>query len=102
MTEDRGSKTTLILSSAFRFPSTESSAELAHGDGGVAHAVGEAPLVVVPAHDPHEGATLDLGLVHVEHRGMRVMVEVGRHVRRIGPAQDALELVAGSAPDGVV
>ena len=42
------------------------SEQLAHGDGGVAHAVGEAPLVVVPGQDAHERAVHDLGLVEVE------------------------------------
>ena len=43
-------------------------AELAHRHGGIGHAVGEAPFVVVPAHDPDERAVHDLGLVHVEGR----------------------------------
>ncbi len=42
--------------------------QLAHSDGRVGHAVGEAPLVVVPGHHPHQGAIHDLGLVHVEDR----------------------------------
>src|SRR5882757_1583588 len=53
-------------------------AQLAHRDGGVGHAVGEAPLVVVPGDDADEGAAQDLGLVDAKGRRVRVMVEVGR------------------------
>src|SRR6202167_6804553 len=72
-----------------------SSEQLAHRDRRVGHAVGEAPLVVVPGHYAHEVAVLHLGLVHVEGGGMRVVVEVDRDVRRIGVAEDALELLFG-------
>ena len=41
--------------------------QLRQRDGGVAHTVGEAPLVVVPGEDTHEGAVDHLGLVEVEH-----------------------------------
>ena len=37
--------------------------QLAHGDGGVGHAVGEAPFIVVPREHRHEGAVENLGLV---------------------------------------
>src|SRR3546814_8401788 len=44
-----------------RLPSgPDGSADLGHGDGRVGHTVGEAPLVVVPGHHPHEGAVDDL------------------------------------------
>ena len=45
--------------------------QLPHRHGGVDHAVREAPFVVVPGHHPHQCAVHDLGLVHVEHCGMR-------------------------------
>src|SRR5205814_7596756 len=54
--------------------------DLGHGGGSVGHAVGEAPFVVVPAHDAHQRAVHDLGLVHVEDRGMGIVVEVDRDV----------------------
>src|SRR5688572_28485255 len=38
--------------------------QLGHRRGGVRHAVGEAPLVVVPGQHAHEIAALHLGLVH--------------------------------------
>src|ERR1700759_5683010 len=50
--------------------------QLAHRHGRVGHTVGEAPFIVVPRHHPHQVAVHDLGLVHVEGRGMRVVVEV--------------------------
>ena len=61
-----------------RGASRPASDQLAEGDRGVGHAAREAPLVVVPGHDAHEGAVQHLGLVHVEDRGVRVVVEVGR------------------------
>src|SRR5271166_2383391 len=69
----------------------QSSDELRHRDRGVGHSVREAPLVVVPGEDPHEGAIDDLGLVEMEERRMRVMVEVRGDVRVFGIAEDALE-----------
>src|SRR5580698_1187712 len=71
--------------------------QLAHRHGGIGHAVGEAPFVVVPGHHAHEVAVLHLGLVHVERRGVRVVVEVDRDVWCIGVAEDALELLLGRA-----
>src|SRR5437899_6388572 len=58
-------------SSSVRNAATAESAqsdELAHGDGRIGHAVGEAPLVVIPGHHPHQRAVHDFGLVHVEDR----------------------------------
>src|ERR1041384_863030 len=66
-------------------------------NGGVRHAVRETPLVVVPGHHAHQRAVLHLGLVLVEGRGVRIVVEVDRDVRRGGVAEDALELLLGSA-----
>ena len=42
-------------------------AELAHGDRRVTHAVGKAPLIVIPAHDAHQRAIDHLGLIQVEN-----------------------------------
>src|SRR4051794_34759928 len=71
--------------------------QLAHRSGGIGHAIGEPPLIVVPAHHAHEGAVLHLGLVHVEGRRMRVVVEVDRDIGRGGVAENALELLLGGA-----
>src|SRR4051812_9891229 len=67
--------------------------DLRHGAGGVGHAVGEAPLIVIPAHDPDEGAIHDLGLVHVEDRGMRIVVEVDRYVGASREGENTLEFL---------
>ena len=40
--------------------------QLRHGDGGIRHAVREAPFVIVPGQHADEGAVHHLGLVHVE------------------------------------
>src|SRR5689334_4916647 len=50
--------------------------QLAHGDGGVAHAVREAPLVVVPGDNADKGAGDHLGLVEGDDRRARIVVEV--------------------------
>src|SRR6266704_2762957 len=76
--------------------------QLPHRHGGVGHAVGKSPFVVVPGHRPHQGAVLHLGLVHVEGGRMRIVVEVDRDVGRGGIAEDALELLLGSAPHRLV
>ena len=65
---------------------------LAEGDGGVGHAVREAPFIVVPGQHRHEIAVHHLGLVERDDRGMRVVVEVDRHVRMMGEGEDALQL----------
>src|SRR5271155_2855840 len=77
--------------------SGESLTELAHRHRGVDHAVGEAPFIVVPRHHPHQGAVHHLGLVHVEDRGVRIVVEIGRNVGSVGIAENALELLLGGA-----
>src|SRR5579883_1240890 len=69
------------------------SAQLAHRDGGVGHTVGEAPLVVIPRHHADQRAVHNLGLVHVEDRAVRIVVEIHRNVRVVGEAEDALELL---------
>src|SRR5271165_4660487 len=69
---------------AISFLRSASCDELAHGNGGVDHAVGEAPFVVVPRHHPHQRAVDDLGLVDGEHRRMRIMIEVAGDVRSLG------------------
>ena len=71
-------------------------AQLAHRDGGVGHAVGEAPFVVVPGHDPDELAVHDLGLVHVRRsRSAESWLKSIETLGCVGPAEDALELVGG-------
>src|SRR5262249_22436076 len=47
------------------------------GDGDVQHAVGKAPLVVVPGGDLDEGAARDLGQRRIDDRAGRIVVEVG-------------------------
>ena len=42
-------------------------AELAHGDRRVTHAVGKAPLIVIPTHDAHQRAIDHLGLIQMEN-----------------------------------
>src|SRR3954452_20041128 len=71
--------------------------QLAHRHRGIDHTIGEAPLVVVPRQHRHHRAVHDLGLVHVEDRGPRVVVEVGRDVGLLGIAEDILELLPGCA-----
>src|SRR5690606_1330629 len=72
------------------------------GDGGVAHAVREAPFVVVPGQDAHEGAFHDLGLVHVEDRRTGIVVQVGRDQLLVSIPEDVLELAFGRGNDGLV
>src|SRR5688572_11805778 len=69
--------------------------QLAHRDGGIAHAIGETPLVVVPGHHAHEGAVDHLGLQQVEGRAGGVVVEVHRHQRLVVDGKDALERTVG-------
>src|SRR5258708_18909044 len=71
--------------------------QLPHRHGGVGHAVGKAPFIVVPRHHAHQRAVLHLGLVHVEGGGVRIVVEIDRDVGCGGIAQNALELLLGSA-----
>src|SRR5258708_11400939 len=75
--------------------SMRSSDQLAHRHGGVGHAVGEAPFVVVPAENADQRSALHLGLVEGEGRGMRIVVEVDRDVRIDRGAQNALQLAFG-------
>src|SRR5665213_4545183 len=82
--------------------SARSLKQLAHRHGGVGHAVGEAPLVVIPRHHAHQRAVHHLGLIHVEDRRVRVVVEVDRDIGRIGVAENALELLFGCALDRAV
>src|SRR5258708_2514521 len=83
-------------------PGARMSEQFAHRYGGVRHAVGESPFVVIPGHHAHEGAVHDLGLVHVEDRGARIVIEVERDVGIVGVAKDALELLFGGALDRAV
>ena len=55
----------------------------------------EAPLVVVPRQHRHHGAVHHLGLVHVEDRRARVVIEVARDIGLLGVAKNALELLLG-------
>jgi hypothetical protein len=59
-------------------------------DGGVEHAVREAPLVVVPRRDLHQAAR-DLGQGRIEIRRGRVVVEVDRDQRLGLVGQDAFQ-----------
>src|SRR6516165_12177102 len=71
------------------------SAELAHRHRGVDHTVGETPLIVVPRYDADQRAVDDLGLIHVEDRGMRIVIKIAGDVRGLGVAENALELLIG-------
>src|ERR1700751_6235489 len=87
------------MKASFKKTCQRRSAELAHRYRGVDHAIGEAPFVVVPRHDANQRAVDHPGLVHVKDRGMRIVVEVAGDVRRLGIAEDALELLLRSAFD---
>src|SRR5579862_1608586 len=76
-----------------------SSGELPHRYGRVDHAVGEAPLVVIPRHHANERAVHHLGLIHVENRRVRIVIEIARDVGGFGEAENTLELLAGGAFD---
>src|SRR5271156_5017652 len=82
--------------------SGESLTELAHRHRGVDHAVGEAPFIVVPRHHAYQCAVHHFGLIHVEDRRMRVMIEIGGNVGRVGIAENAFELLLGGAFHGGV
>src|SRR5579872_1312654 len=69
------------------------SAELAHRRGGLDHAVGEAPLVVVPRQHPAEPRAHHLRLSEVEGRARGVEVEVGGDQLLLVDGQDAAEAV---------
>src|SRR5437016_2903522 len=64
--------------------------------GGVEHAVGEAPLVVVPGADFHQRALADPGQASVENGARRMMVEVRGHQRLAGVLKQALQVGLGS------
>src|SRR5580693_9578655 len=87
-------------SSRLRKRMTASSAELAHRNCGIDHPIGEAPFVVVPRHHAHQRAVDHLGLIHVEDRGMRIVVEVAGDIRLVGVAEDAFELLFRGAFHG--
>src|ERR1700722_2698577 len=76
--------------------------QLAHRHGGVGHAAGETPFIVVPAHHRHEGAVHHLGLVQREAGGGRIVVEVHRDQLVVHHGQDALPGAHGRALDSVV
>ena len=80
-----------------RANSAARSDQLAHRDGGVGHAVREAPFIVVPAHHAHEIAVHHLGLIEREARRRRIVVEVDRDQRRVDDVEDALELLRRGA-----
>src|SRR5690606_682183 len=71
-------------------------------NGGVEHAVGEAPLVVVPRTHLDQVAG-DLGQAFVHRAGGGRVIEVGRHQRLVGVGQNALEgaFGGGRLEDGV-
>src|SRR6516164_6901023 len=62
---------------------TASSAELAHCHRGIDHPIGEAPLVIVPRHHAHQRAVDHLGLIDMEDRRVRIVVEIGGDVGRL-------------------
>src|SRR4029077_15248910 len=98
LAEDLNPSPDLLRKSTSPYGRGDSSLQLlSHRHGGVGHAVGETPLVVIPGHHPHQRAVLHLGLVHVERRGMRVVVEVDRDVGRGCVAEDAPELLLAGA-----
>src|ERR1700761_5457932 len=51
--------------------------------GRVEHAVGEAPLVVIPREHLHQRAVDDLRQRGIEDRRVRIMVEIARYQRRL-------------------
>src|SRR6476659_7624894 len=71
--------------------------QLAHRHRGVDHPVGEAPFVVVPRHHAHQRAVHHLGLIHRENGRVRIVIEIAGDVRRLGIAEDTLELLLGGA-----
>src|SRR5262245_22696968 len=78
------------------------SGQLAHRNRGVDHAIGEAPLVIVPRHHSHQRAVHHLGLVHGEYGRVRIVVEIAGDIGCLGVAEDAFELLLGGALHGVV
>ena len=72
---------------------------LVHVGDEVEHAVGVAPLVVVPGDELDEVLVERDAGVCVEDRGQRAGNEVARHDGLLGVAQDALELVLRRALD---
>src|SRR5499427_2196444 len=82
-----------VLNAVMTRPDAWPLEKFAHRHGGVRHAVGEAPFIVVPGHHAHERAVHDLGLVHVKRGRMRVVVEVDRDIRIVGIGENALKLL---------
>src|SRR5688572_26693888 len=78
------------------------SPQLAERGGGVAHAVGEAPLVVVPGQHAREPALDDLRLLDIEGGAGRVVVEVGGDQRLAREIEHALERAARRLLHGVI
>src|SRR5467141_1621921 len=64
--------------------------------GGVEHAVGEAPLVVVPGADFHQRALGYPGQASVENGARRMVVEVRGHQRLARVLEQALQVRLGS------
>src|SRR5258706_428533 len=71
------------------------SLRLVQGDRDVEHAVGEAPLVVVPARHLHERAARDLGQQRVDDRAGGVVVEVRGDERLGGVFEGAPQIAVG-------
>src|SRR6188474_2503645 len=71
-------------------------------DGGVQHAVAEAPLVVVPGTDLDQRAFTDARQRGVVGRGSRVMVVVDRHELLVGVREHALHGAFGRFLDDLV
>src|SRR4029077_15584223 len=69
------------------------SEQLPHRHGRIGHAVGKAPLVVVPRHDADKGAADDLCLIDPESGRVRIVVEIGETQRLLRPRDDLAQPV---------
>src|SRR4029079_15110498 len=65
-------------------------------DRDVEHAVGEAPLVVVPRGHLDERPTRYLRQQRIEDRARGVVIEIRRHQLLVGIFEDAFQVAAGS------
>jgi hypothetical protein len=76
--------------------------QFCHSDSRVRHPVGEAPLVVIPGQHRHHRTVHDLGLIHMEDRGVRIVVEVDGDVLVFGVAENAFERAASCRFDSSI
>src|SRR5690606_16807759 len=96
------SRSSSVLNSAILSLRSFASVGVRHGDCGVAHPVGEAPLVIVPAQHTHEGAVNHLRLGQIEGGGGRGVVEVDGDDRIAVDLENTLQAAVCGLPDGVV